>query len=259
MKQPLARLFTPRRRRALDARALFMAGGTIVSLLLLVVVLQFVVPSARGITQKLPRPDFSEFLPSGDVLSGPVLELVDLPQPSYVVAYRSGKTASLGLIVWNRDRAAYELGSSVTLSAPDSAYLERVESLTLDSTRSVGPVIVARGSTGEMGLDGTVVVSYNSSGLSIIQLTDEDGAKGPAFFHTTTENVLEQVLFQDVDGDGLNEVIANTRQDRVRGLVPTDARVFRMRDGEYIYEQELSRIFTLSKGLFPEPPDAVLE
>lgn len=259
----MKRYLFPRQRKKRpqsDARIFFAAFAVASSLLLLAVVLQQTATSGRSIAPKLPPPAFSTFLPDGAQTTGATLELADLPQPSYVVAYERDGYAGLTLIAWNQEIQRYVRASDLPL-ADGPAHLARATELSLE-TMGVGaqPVILARGPVGGT-VDGTFVLKRDPDGLRLAKTLDEYKKTGPAFFPAgQDEQGQEHLAFTDMDADGRKEAIAAQRVPGTRGgSQKTPARAYRWSSGTLVYDKDLSWALAVDRDLFPEPKDAAAD
>jgi hypothetical protein len=239
--------------RAREQRSLFMIGGAAASLLLLWFVFRGMLPAAGGIAPRLPAPEFSTFLPPGAELDGQPLEIVASPQTSYIVSYRTDGSAHIALIEWSRDEAAYRLTASVALAEGDVS-LERAAAMSLQPMGVGESLILVRGPYGAY-VEGVFVLARDSHGLGIVRLLAEDGLGGPAFFIEGASALhSEELAFEDMDGDGPREALVVSREANDGGVARTRATVYRFTDGKFMYDAELSRVLTITKSLFPEPP-----
>lgn len=259
----LAKLVRRPKRARVDASALFMAGGIVASLLLLVLVLQQVVPTGRAIIETLPAPEFAAFVPAGAIATGATLELPDLPQPAYVVAYSMNGVAGLALVEWDRDAAKYALGGTLTLDVSPTYRLVYVDEITLELMGTGEQIIAVHGHNVWQILGGPAteirgmfLVARGANGLAIVRTESPDSGRSdlPAYYGRGDE-AWESLWFEDKDGDGRKEVVLsfkfiNRHPDAPAGRIV----VWRWENGRLAYDQDLSAALTISASIFPEPP-----
>lgn len=240
-------------RRSRNRRNLFLGGGALASILLLGFVFNLTVPDRYGVAPRAPAPDFSALLPAGSVLDAGPLEMAASPQPSYAATYRTAGAAHVALAEWDRISAEYRLGPAIALTEGD-ATLERAGRLELQPIGAGDPLLVASGPLGAY-TEGVFLLARDAQGLGIVRLTDEEGKSGPAFFLVGASAMhSEELDFADLDADGRSEAIAVSRESTEQGVARTAARAYRFRDGAFFYDSDLSKMMTISKSLFPEPP-----
>lgn len=249
------RYFWQKKKKPSVAPSLFILGGVVMTALLVAFVLQQSLPRRESVSEKLPPPDFAGLLPPGVAAgAGAPLELPDLPQPSYVVAFADELgNPSLALMVWDKRDNRHKLTSTLGLSVGDIR-LEGVPTLTAEALgRGAPTAIVARGPAGAY-TDGVFVVVRQGDSLSFVAKHNADGTTGIAYFPLgTSVRNGEQLHFGDVDGDGDKEAVQTSSQTDANGKETENVSVFAWNDGYFSYNQDLSWALTMRKSVFPEP------
>ncbi len=237
------------------------ALGLVATALIAAFVLQRTLPRREGVAERLPPPEFASLLPSGaEAAAGGALEIPDLPQSSYAVAYKAQDGAvAVALISWDRQQNRYAVASSLTLDA-GGARLESVPTLSLMMLGRGAPIaILAKGSAGAY-TDGVFVLVRQGDKLRFIAKQEKDGRAGVAFFLSgASVRHGEEVSFGDVNGDGVKEAVATVSETDDRGVKRQTVTVYALKENVFVYDDELSRTLTLSKSVFPEPavPSAI--
>lgn len=244
-----------RKRRAPLAPSFIVAIGLAATVLIFAFVLQRTLPRRDTVAERLPPPDFAGLLPPGaEAGAGGALELSDLPQSSYVVGYKAADgTISVALITWERRSNKYRVSSTLPLATGD-ARLESVPTLDAVALGRGAPVaVLAKGSAGAY-TDGVFVLVRQGDALSYVAKRDASGNAGVAFFLSgASVRHGEEIDFGDVDGDGKKEAVATASDTDEHGVRRRTVSVYVLRDNFFNYDQELSRILTLSRSVFPEP------
>ena len=236
--------------RRTDAQTLFVAGGIAASLLLLVFVLQYVVPAGRAVTETLPQPDFSLLLPASAVLTGTALEMDELPQPAYIVPFIRNGVANIALVSWNKEDARYDAGTPLARDAGAAVQLNSITSLREERIGSGDPIFVVTGNSGDEA-EWTFLVVRGAAGLTLVQMsTEANDAKIPAFFRTSSKGAQEGTVllsFDDANGDSRRDVLAMS--GTYSGVM-----VWHWEDGALAFDKDLSRLLSMSRSIFPDPP-----
>lgn len=231
------------------------AVGLVVTALIVAFVLQRTLPQREAVAERLPPPEFASLLPAGaEAAAGGALEIPDLPQSSYAVAYKAQDgSIAIALIAWNKQESKYAVASTLTLDAA-GARLESVPTLSLMMLGRGAPLaIIARGSAGAY-TDGVFVIVRQGDKLRFIAKQEKDGTAGVAFFLSgASVRHGEEVDFGDVNGDGVKEAVVTTSETDDRGVKREAVSVYALKENVFTYDEELSRTLTLSKSVFPEP------
>ena len=98
-------------RKAGRGRTLAIAGGVALVLLVAAILLQESMPRRAAVNERLSLTDASALLPK-DVTLAPqaMVEIPDLPQPSYVLGYVRGEVPVAAFVRWDREAGGYEPG-----------------------------------------------------------------------------------------------------------------------------------------------------
>ncbi|HTM68779.1 MAG TPA: hypothetical protein VL426_05795 [Candidatus Binatia bacterium] len=244
-----------RRKKKQQAPPFVVAVALVVTGLLLAFVLQRTLPHRESVAERLPPPEFANLLPAGaEAGAGGALELPDSPQPAYVVGYAaSNGEIEVALIVWDKQAEKYRLGSKLALRTGD-VRLESVPTLKAVSLGRGAPIaVLARGSAGAY-VDAVFVLVRQGNEIRFVAKQEKDGHAGIAFFLSgASVRHSEDVDFGDVDGDGAKEAVVNESTTDDRGVKQTSVSVYVLKEGVFVYDEDLSKALTLSRKVFPEP------
>ncbi len=250
------RTWKKKKKKSALAPSFIAAVGLVVTALIAALVLQRTLPRREAVADRLPPPEFASLLPAGaEAAAGGALEIPDLPQSSYAVGFKAQDgNIAVALIAWDKQQSRYVLASTLVLDA-GGARLESVPTLTLMMLGRGAPVaIVAKGSAGAY-TDGVFIIMRQGGKLRFIAKQDKDGKAGVAFFLSgASVKHSEQVDFGDVDGDGTKDAVVTQSDVDDRGVKHETVSAYMLKENVFTYDQELSRLFTLSKSVFPEPP-----
>lgn len=225
---------------------LFFAGvGIVGSLLVVAVLLQQTVPLRHSFAEPLPRPSFADVLPAGSGVSDVVLEIPDVPQHSYLFGYMQSGETSVGMLTWDKDKNVYKFGSSPKLA--DAGNITRIALQPLGNGGT--SVILAESATG------TFVLRRQGSAVQLVSMRDAQGNEKPAFFlRSISAKHANMLTFEDVNADGGLEAIEASKVLGPKNVCLSEIdSVYRMQDGQLVYDKDLSWAVTTSRGLFPTP------
>ena len=246
-------LRVPKRKRQLKlGPAFFVLIGVVGSLFLATIVFQQTRMARSSFVEPSPLPSFAMFLPQGAVLSDAVLEIPDLPQPSYLFGYAQDGAARVGFLTWNKDRNQYLFSASPKLLSDDM----KIEMVTRLSTQSLGEsgtsIILAEGPLTD-GAMGVFVLLRQGNDLRFVSAVGPQGIAQPAFFIRSTEaKHVDELRFEDVNADGRLEAVAVRKVLRKNVVLSEIDSIYRWQDGQLVYDKDLSWAITTSKSLFPE-------
>ncbi len=246
-------LRVPKRKRQLKlGPAFFVLIGVVGSFFLAIIVFQQTRIERSSSVELSPLPSFATFLPEGAALSDAVLQIPDLPQPSYFFGYAQDGSARVGLVTWNKNHNQYVFGASPKLLSDDM----KMEMVTRLSTQSLGDagtsIILAEGPLTD-GVTGVFVLLRQGNDLHFVSAVGSQGIARPAFFIRSTEaKHVDELRFEDVNADGRLEAVAVSKILRKNVVLSEMDSIYRWQDGQLVYDKDLSWAITTSKSLFPE-------
>ncbi len=179
-------------------------------------------------------------------------KITDLPQPSFIALYEHDHREEVALLALDNKTNLYT--KVTTLSLPMIPSTTGASSLSLVSfDKNAGSlVMIKRKMTSSM--DVAFFVAREGENLHLVQKKDKDGSSAFAkFFSGSSLRNTVQLLVQDVNSDGIAEVISQTTNIDERRKNQTIVDVFRWLDGQLVYDKDLSWALAISHNLFPEP------
>ncbi len=214
------------------------------ALLLVVILLQETLPRRVSVNERLQPSDMAALLPAGAQMSpAGWLEIVDVPQSSYLVGYVIGDgTPFAAYLKWNRASGKYAMVSSLPLTA-GAVRLHGQPTFSALLLGTGAPDAVAAHAS-DAATDAMLVLVPRGDAYVIATKIGQDGVAGPAYFQSAKN--VETVAFQDVNGDGSKDAVVT---------VPTtkSVSVFAWINGAFRYDKDLSWTLTTSERVFPEP------
>lgn len=235
-------------RRIFLAAALFLTAGLVILLFMRTANR----PAADSVTVK---PDIAALLPAearGN--AGVMLELFDVPAPSYIATYATKGMAHAVLIVWDKISYRYRLADDVKLSA-DAGALSAVTAIALMPLGGGAPTLIeVEGPNGGAYTDGVMLLDRQGDSLQLVSRVDIDGKILVAqFLRGASVKHAVDVAFEDVNDDGRSEAIVRSGETGDNGKETVDVSAFEWRDGAFRYSADLSWALSTSGRVFPSP------
>jgi len=204
--------------------------------------------------------DLAHLLPAGWVIvAGSAVSFDDLVLPAVVFATSKDGVGGLALAVWDRELRDYRLASQVDLTEVDTRLLPDPELASVKFGDGDAQILRVTASLRDQDARGIFFVVRDGERLSVARMRTGTGEISPALF---IDGFIpfgnSRVTFQDVNGDGHDEVvvtrysIGGVGQDASGGR---SAGVYQWSGGMLAYDNELSWAMTKSAQVFPEPPE----
>jgi hypothetical protein len=247
----------PRLKHLSKGRVFFLFAGLVLTVLLAAFLVE---EASRGAKQSMNasfseiRPDLAKLLPSSakwtdaSVIAIESLAASDIP--SYVAGYADGGKLHVALLAWDAHEGAFTLAQTAEWdAAADAAATLTAEAAPLGT--GLPTMVVLQQRRGSASTDVIVLVA-DEAGLRVAQLAGENrkGTAAPAsFVAPVRKDGGDIVLFQDVSGDGVADLLLRTAK-------ADDVQVYEWQKDAFAYSERLSWAMVMSKQLFPEPPQA---
>lgn len=245
------------RKHISNGSVLFMFSGLVLTVLLAAIVF------SQGDTQRTAvgefpslRPDIASVLPSGAVFDGDsVREVLRGPSASsvFVVPFTRQRETDVGVIVWDASKGMYILASYVPLVAGDARVMGLPEMETLPLGDHYVNAVLAKGTTG-VSRETTYLFIVENMTVSRAVITDAHGiARQAAFSSGPLLQWSEDPVLEDLDEDGVLELVVTRRGKGAQGEPVTQKEAYVWQGGGFALDEDLSWALDTTTRLFPEP------
>jgi hypothetical protein len=199
-----------------------------------------------------------QLLPAGADVGPAGIVGLDLPPGASVVGYGSQSRSFLALIVPG-EGGKLAVANTLDLTQLDPTFSGTPHVVARIIGPGASPAVIAR-VKGNFDAYAVIFAVVDNGRLRPLVMQDGGGnIRLAIFYHGYVSEGQEEFSLEDVDGDGREEAVTRGRYvvygDGSSGY-NTSASVYRLEDGKWVFNRDLSWALTARNGLFPEPPGA---